>query len=107
MPAVIVACSAEMIPPTMRSRTLPVYTHAAADRYSADHGPACRQLRAGRESGGQGVILTAGEHPAEPVHVPPARAASARPASTGAVRSEEHTSELQSRRDLVCRLLLE
>src|SRR5690349_22571921 len=26
---------------------------------------------------------------------------------TGEVRSEEHTSELQSRRDLVCRLLLE
>src|SRR5690349_22842135 len=25
----------------------------------------------------------------------------------GSVRSEEHTSELQSRRDLVCRLLLE
>src|SRR6266536_2486762 len=91
MPAVIVACSAEMIPPTMRSRTLPVYTHAAADRYSADHGPACRQLRAGRESGGQGVILTAGEHPAEPVPVPPARAASARPASTGAVLSASRT----------------
>src|SRR5204862_6701284 len=32
-----------------------------------------------------------------------------RPQSGGAggVRSEEHTSELQSRRDLVCRLLLE
>src|SRR5690349_22062495 len=37
-----------------------------------------------------------------------------RPAATGAAvgvelpgRSEEHTSELQSRRDLVCRLLLE
>src|SRR5579871_7020634 len=30
------------------------------------------------------------------------------PAGNGrAVRSEEHTSELQSRRDLVCRLLLE
>src|SRR5580700_8258967 len=28
-------------------------------------------------------------------------------ASSRAVRSEEHTSELQSRRDLVCRLLLE
>src|SRR5438874_10499650 len=28
-------------------------------------------------------------------------------ASTGGFRSEEHTSELQSRRDLVCRLLLE
>src|SRR5690349_22874752 len=27
--------------------------------------------------------------------------------STKTVRSEEHTSELQSRRDLVCRLLLE
>src|SRR5438874_12024862 len=27
--------------------------------------------------------------------------------STSGVRSEEHTSELQSRRDLVCRLLLE
>src|SRR5438874_1569026 len=29
------------------------------------------------------------------------------PSRTGALRSEEHTSELQSRRDLVCRLLLE
>src|SRR6266403_4771509 len=28
-------------------------------------------------------------------------------ALAGALRSEEHTSELQSRRDLVCRLLLE
>src|SRR5438874_7844025 len=28
-------------------------------------------------------------------------------ASRGSPRSEEHTSELQSRRDLVCRLLLE
>src|SRR5690349_22937728 len=30
-----------------------------------------------------------------------------RPALIADVRSEEHTSELQSRRDLVCRLLLE
>src|SRR5690606_41290210 len=29
------------------------------------------------------------------------------PGPTGAVRSEEHTSELQSRENLVCRLLLE
>src|SRR5438874_13292315 len=29
------------------------------------------------------------------------------PAGKAAARSEEHTSELQSRRDLVCRLLLE
>src|SRR5438874_6665199 len=31
----------------------------------------------------------------------------ARPAARPRTRSEEHTSELQSRRDLVCRLLLE
>src|SRR6266496_3219407 len=36
----------------------------------------------------------------------PARRA-ARAGSSGGSRSEEHTSELQSRRDLVCRLLLE
>src|SRR5438874_10755861 len=42
---------------------------------------------------------------------PRARSAPARRAGAGcarrAGRSEEHTSELQSRRDLVCRLLLE
>src|SRR5690349_24717937 len=32
---------------------------------------------------------------------------SRRPSRNGSARSEEHTSELQSRRDLVCRLLLE
>src|SRR5690349_22786061 len=36
------------------------------------------------------------------------RSSHASPAATrSGVRSEEHTSELQSRRDLVCRLLLE
>src|SRR5690349_22934956 len=35
------------------------------------------------------------------------RPRSLRPAGEGSGRSEEHTSELQSRRDLVCRLLLE
>src|SRR5215471_20485825 len=43
--------------------------------------------------------------------VPPTRCHSAPShgpsASMGPTRSEEHTSELQSRRDLVCRLLLE
>src|SRR5438874_9297370 len=34
-------------------------------------------------------------------------AAGAAATSTASPRSEEHTSELQSRRDLVCRLLLE
>src|SRR3712207_8410428 len=46
-------------------------------------------------------------------HPPPAPAEAARavshqvPSSGRAVRSEEHTSELQSRQYLVCRLLLE
>ncbi len=34
-------------------------------------------------------------------------AAFTNPREGGATRSEEHTSELQSRRNLVCRLLLE
>src|SRR5438874_8602607 len=34
-------------------------------------------------------------------------AANGRLCTAGGARSEEHTSELQSRRDLVCRLLLE
>src|SRR5690606_42151773 len=35
------------------------------------------------------------------------RCSSSRPSAAGAGRSEEHTSELQSRENLVCRLLLE
>src|SRR5438034_5754690 len=38
---------------------------------------------------------------------PHAAVCSARPARNGPPRSEEHTSELQSHSDLVCRLLLE
>src|SRR5204863_4942374 len=50
--------------------------------------------------------------PSAPTPIPPVRAACGRcavdgPCATPAGRSEEHTSELQSRRDLVCRLLLE
>src|SRR6266496_1115401 len=41
-----------------------------------------------------------------PRHLRP-RAAAAPPPRCRSPRSEEHTSELQSRRDLVCRLLLE
>src|SRR6266496_4760159 len=37
----------------------------------------------------------------------PASRATRRPTPKAPPRSEEHTSELQSRRDLVCRLLLE
>src|SRR5690349_22081471 len=38
---------------------------------------------------------------------PPGRRGATRARRRARVRSEEHTSELQSRRDLVCRLLLE
>src|SRR6202522_4792828 len=38
---------------------------------------------------------------------PPGASPSRCPGSSGSTRSEEHTSELQSRRHLVCRLLLE
>src|SRR5438874_7271746 len=41
------------------------------------------------------------------IRAPPAGPKPTRELSVGNPRSEEHTSELQSRRDLVCRLLLE
>src|SRR5256886_7482625 len=43
-----------------------------------------------------------------PIHLPvPASAATLITSATGPERSEEHTSELQSQSNLVCRLLLE
>src|SRR6266496_4060820 len=56
-------------------------------------------------------IYTLSLHDALPVWPPPWDNARETPfalaAPPGAARSEEHTSELQSRRELVCRLLLE
>src|SRR5204862_7138841 len=60
-------------------------------------------------------IYTLSLHDALPISIPFPTAAARRPRSrirrprrpARARRSEEHTSELQSRRDLVCRLLLE
>src|SRR5204863_5573702 len=40
-------------------------------------------------------------------HIPRPLVEASHDLGAGSVRSEEHTSELQSRRDLVCRLLLE
>src|SRR5438874_6217683 len=56
-----------------------------ARRLSAPGQPAARPALAERPGGGAGPVVHAALH----------------------ARSEEHTSELQSRRDLVCRLLLE
>src|SRR5437868_12147478 len=65
------------------------------------------------------VIYTLSLHDALPIfddvlddqHVPvgdvPVSSYGSATSSSGVVRSEEHTSELQSRFDLVCRLLLE
>src|SRR5690349_22765439 len=44
---------------------------------------------------------------ARPIPRTPRARRTSRPAGAARKRSEEHTSELQSRRDLVCRLLLE
>src|SRR5437016_9594989 len=62
---------------------------------------ACRDRRAGRAAAGPDA---ARRHPAGRRRL---RAAGARGAARGHVRSEEHTSELQSLTNLVCRLLLE
>src|SRR2546427_7075473 len=43
----------------------------------------------------------------EPARLLPERAGQGHPEGTGRGRSEEHTSELQSQSNLVCRLLLE
>src|SRR6267378_4958573 len=58
------------------------------------------------------TTLFRSRHPSCPkADLAASRPAACRPAAScsrqGAARSEEHTSELQSRRDLVCRLLLE
>src|SRR5690349_22072420 len=53
------------------------------------------------------VVERQREHPLQPRHAPLAPAPVGGQHHLGVGRSEEHTSELQSRRDLVCRLLLE
>src|SRR5438874_5270486 len=64
---------------------LPIYHLAVMRRVQAEH------LHFAIAGGGIGVV----------------KGLSELPTPWKAIRSEEHTSELQSRRDLVCRLLLE
>src|SRR5690349_23358721 len=69
--------------------------------------PICRDRRADARVGRH---VTADDVVVEGAHLQRALAAVAvhlHAADRELVRSEEHTSELQSRRDLVCRLLLE
>src|SRR5690349_23189733 len=83
----------------LRGRAAPLRGALPARRRRLERGP---------------VGLGPGERPAVPVAARAGdplddadRAAAAAPLLDRAHRSEEHTSELQSRRDLVCRLLLE
>src|SRR5438874_3157847 len=52
------------------------------------------------------TLFRSGKGPRE-ISEPSLQSCARRPADVRNFRSEEHTSELQSRRDLVCRLLLE
>src|SRR5438874_5434018 len=84
-----------MIPPPPRSTLFPyttLFRSVHADRHDRRRAPRRDRRRARRQRGDR-LPVRAGE----PLF---------RPAGD-ARRSEEHTSELQSRRDLVCRLLLE
>src|SRR5690606_39474625 len=70
-----------------------VVERAAGDRLALGHG----HFRQPGQGGGDvvAVVLQHGDHRVQPVQ------------GRGELRSEEHTSELQSRENLVCRLLLE
>src|SRR5438874_2995161 len=72
-----------MLPRPPRSTLFPYTTLFRSDRNDRHPGPA-----GGPPADQVGLVAVAAEH-------------------VGLERSEEHTSELQSRRDLVCRLLLE
>src|SRR6266511_3036323 len=65
----------------------------------------CARSRAGRHGGRTGRSSCAGHHRSPPGISPASGGRPGRP--DRGERSEEHTSELQSRENLVCRLLLE
>src|SRR6266496_6067397 len=92
--------TAELLTLTLAFALIAVAAVAAAGVAAADLGLAV-QLLAFVATAGAGLGLA---RPLAMRHInqPPALRT-----GTAALRSEEHTSELQSRRDLVCRLLLE
>src|SRR2546422_352356 len=85
-----------LFPYTTLFRSRPPLSGASARSTTCTRRPGA----ASASTGGGGGSRAAAARPA----LPPARAAAR---SSSAVRSEEHTSELQSRLHLVCRLLLE
>src|SRR5206468_12536539 len=94
-------CFFSILRPQPRSTLFPYTTLFRSDQAEKCRGVLLaehRRLRTDEEDVEVGLVLRANREPAEPVH--------GRGWPEGP-RSEEHTSELQSRSDLVCRLLLE
>src|SRR5207249_8996673 len=91
--------------PTRRSSDLSSATSVSPTQITENRAPCAAPLRTTRARAERRVRWTL-RRPARPttIHSRP-RAGRDRPARRS--RSEEHTSELQSRFDLVCRLLLE
>src|SRR5687768_17654824 len=94
-----------MIPPPPRSTLFPYTTLFRSDRRLQSQRPPDRGHRARARHHRAGLPERLPRHEerggAHPGRAPP------RPRDLGRARSEEHTSELQSRLHLVCRLLLE
>src|SRR5260370_22951939 len=84
-------------PGRRRSRQLSVVSFAASQIYAAARGS--RSLALGAVSDHKGKLLSQGD--------PRSHRPDFCEAAAALVRSEEHTSELQSHLNLVCRLLLE
>src|SRR5690606_39871027 len=91
-----------LLGPPPRSTLFPYTTLFRSDgdaqRYGGEHGG--RQTEADAPEAGAQVLPEAGVHVAFAEQLPAT-------GEHGLRRSEEHTSELQSRENLVCRLLLE
>src|SRR5438034_7352724 len=89
-----------MTPPHPRSTLFPYTTLFRSTRLGAFRHDGHQALSKVRSSGNRGGALSAHRQKAHPQR-------SNRDDPAHARRSEEHTSELQSHSDLVCRLLLE
>src|SRR5688572_32636959 len=88
-----------MTPRPPRSTLFPYTTLFRSARSAAEVAPAGRRAALARAAGAGGARRGGGAHRG--------RLAGGAGAGGGASRSEEHTSELQSQSNLVCRLLLE
>src|SRR5438132_9082748 len=91
-----------MIPRPPRSTLFPYTT---LFRSLARHNALCGSPAASGGSGKRQVVDAGGR--SDGCHAGSVRPLRGGPATGGRQRSEEHTSELQSHSDLVCRLLLE